>query len=150
MEAGHGDKVAIRCMGEELTYAQLHDRINRAGNVLEALGIGREDRVLMVLDDTPTFPALFLGAMRAGAVPAPVSFLDTTENFHHYARDYYAKLIVAEDALLGSLPEDALPEPLPEARMPRSGFEQGLREHPGEPSPADIHPDDMAFWLFSG
>ena len=45
----------------------------------------------MILDDTPTFPALFLGAMRTGAVPAPVSFLDTTENFAHYARDSYAK-----------------------------------------------------------
>ena len=27
LEAGRGDKVAIRCAGEELTYAQLHDRI---------------------------------------------------------------------------------------------------------------------------
>ena len=141
MEAGHGDKVAIRCLGEELTYAQLHDRINRAGNVLEALGVDREDRVLMILDDTPTFPALFLGAMRMGAVPAPVSFLDTTENFHHYARDSYAKLIVAEDHLL---------ERLPAGTMSRSQFEQRLIEHPGERSPADTHPDDMAFWLFSG
>ncbi len=66
LEAGHGDKVAIRCAGETVTYAQLHDRICRAGNVLEALGVGREDRVLMVLDDSPTFAALFLGAMRAG------------------------------------------------------------------------------------
>src|SRR3954447_11922645 len=141
MEAGHGDKVAIRCVGEELTYAQLHDRINHAGNVLEAMGIGREDRVLMVLDDSPTFVALFLGAMRMAAVPAPVSFLDTTENFAHYARDSYAKLIVAEDALLERLPAGA---------MARSEFEQRLTEHPGERSPADIHPDDMAFWLFSG
>src|SRR3954464_4801395 len=139
MEAGHGDKVAIRSVGEELTYAQLHDRINCASNVLEALGVGREDRVLMVLDDTPTFPALFLGAMRAGAVPAPVSFLDTTENFHHYARDSYAKLIVAEDALVERLPQGA---------MARSDFES--RRVGGDRNPADTHPDDMAFWLFSG
>src|SRR3954449_5406655 len=141
MEAGHGDKVAIRCVGEELTYAQLHDRISRAGNVLEALGIGREDRVLMVLDDTPTFPTLFLGAMRMGAVPAPVSFLDTTENFAHYARDSYAKLIVAEDHLLERLPAGA---------MSRTAFEERLHGHAGLTDPADIHPDDMAFWLFSG
>ena len=49
----------------------------------------------MVLDDSPAFSALFLGAMRMGAVPAPVSFLDTTENFAHYARDSYAKLLAA-------------------------------------------------------
>src|SRR3954467_15023465 len=141
LEAGHGDKVAIRCAGETVTYAGLHDRICRAGNVLEALGVGREDRVLMILDDSPTFAALFLGAMRAGAVPAPVSFLDTTENFAHYARDSYAKLIVAEDALL---------ERLPQGTMARTEFERRLQEHPGERNPADTHPDDMAFWLFSG
>jgi benzoate-CoA ligase family protein len=141
LEAGHGDKVAIRCAGEDVTYAQLHDRICRAGNVLNALGVGREDRVLMVLDDTPTFPTLFLGAMRAGAVPAPVSFLDTTDNFAHYARDSYAKLIVAEDALL---------ERLPPGTMARSAFEELLTTHEGLNDPVDIHPDDMAFWLFSG
>src|SRR4051794_41343405 len=131
MEAGHGDKVAIRCVGEELTYAQLHDRINRAGNVLEALGLGREDRVLMILDDTPTFPTLFLGAMRAGAVPAPVSFLDTTENFHHYARDSYAPVIVAEDALLERL------EGLDARLVARSELERPLAGQTGETSPPD-------------
>ena len=141
LEAGHGDKVAIRCAGEEVTYAQLHGRICAAGNLLAERGIGREDRVLMVLDDTPTFPALFLGAMRMGAVPAPVSFLDTTENFAHYARDSYAKLIVAEDHLLERLPAGA---------MSRTAFEEHLRKHEGLTDPADIHPDDMAFWLFSG
>src|SRR3954447_5207014 len=141
LEAGHGDKVAIRCAGEEITYAQLHARICAAGNLLAERGIGREDRELMVLDDTPTFPALFLGAMRIGAVPAPVSFLDTPENFAHYARDSYAKLIVAEDHLLGRLPEGA---------MSRTAFEELLRSHRGLTDPAGTHPDDMAFWLFSG
>jgi benzoate-CoA ligase len=141
LEAGHGGKVAIRYGDHAVTYEAVHDSICRAGNVLESLGVGREDRVLMVLDDSPTFVALFLGAMRAGAVPAPVSFLDTTENFAHYARDSYAKLIVAEDALLERLPAGA---------MARSAFEQALAQSPGERTPADTHPDDMAFWLFSG
>jgi benzoate-CoA ligase len=141
LEAGDENKVAIRCAGETVTYAQLHDRICRVGNVLEGLGVGREDRVLMILDDSPTFAALFLGAMRAGAVPAPVSFLDTTDNFAHYARDSYAKVIVAEDALLERLPEGA---------MARSQFESLMADSPGDRTPADTHRDDMAFWLFSG
>ena len=60
--------------------------------------------------------------MRMGAVPAPVSFLDTTENFAHYARDSYAKLIVAEDHLL---------ERLPAGTMSRTAFEERLRTHEG-------------------
>jgi benzoate-CoA ligase family protein len=141
LEAGDGGKTAIRCAGEEVTYAQLHARICRAGGALKELGVGREDRVLLVLDDTPTFPALFLGAMRAGAVPAPVSFLDTTENFRHYAADSYAKAIVAEDALLERLPPGAIG---------RARFEALMADAEPDTAPADTHPDDMAFWLFSG
>jgi benzoate-CoA ligase len=141
LEAGRGGKVAIRCAGAETTYAQLHAGICRAGSALAELGVGREDRVLMVLDDTPTFPALFLGAMRSGAVPVPVSFLDTTENFRHYATDSYAKVVVAEDALLERLPPGAIG---------RSQFEALMADGEADTAPADTHPDDMAFWLFSG
>jgi benzoate-CoA ligase family protein len=139
LEAGRGAKVAIRCAGEELTYAQLHERICAAGTALQERGVGREDRVLMILDDSPTFVAIFLGAMRIGAVPAPVSFLDTTENFLHYARDSYAKVIVAEDAIVERVP----------GATSRTDFEASLT--PGEETdPVDTHRDDMAFWLFSG
>ena len=79
--------------------------------------------------------------MRAGAVPAPVCFLDTTENFAHYARDSYAKLIVAEDALLERLPAGA---------MARTEFEALLAEHRVSARPPTRTADDMAFWLFSG
>ena len=139
LEAGRGEKVAIRCAGDELTYAQLHERICAAGSALRDRGVGREDRVLMILDDSPTFVALFLGAMRIGAVPAPVSFLDTTENFLHYARDSYAKVIVTEDAIVERVPK----------ATSRSEFEASMRPT-GETGPVDTHRDDMAFWLFSG
>ena len=34
--------------------------------------------------------------------------------------------------------------------MARTAFEELLRSHRGLTDPADTHPDDMAFWLFSG
>ena len=144
LEAGRGAKVAVRCAGAELTYAQLHDRICRAGNALRELGVRREDRVLMILDDTFAFPTVFLGAMRMGAVPVPVSFLDTLDNFRHYIRDSYARVLVAEDAVLERLGETGV------QTVAASRLDDLLEEHPGETSPADTHPDDMAFWLFSG
>jgi|tagenome__1003787_1003787.scaffolds.fasta_scaffold20959453_3 benzoate-CoA ligase family protein len=144
LEAGRGGKPALRCAGTELSYGELHDRILRAGNVLRELGVRREDRVLMILDDTPAFPAVFLGAMRMGAVPAPVSFLDTTENFRHYARDSYAPVAVVEDALVERL------EGVPARVVSRSELETLLEGHAGDWDPADTHRDDMAFWLFSG
>jgi benzoate-CoA ligase len=157
LEAGRGDKVALRCEGAELTYADVFERVCRAANALRALGVRREQRVLMILDDTPAFPAVFLGAIRIGAVAAPVSFLDVAANFRHYARDSYAPVVVAEAAVMERLqPALAdLPEPplLISANGPADGAQELdtlLAEHGGAVDPVDTHRDDPAFWLFSG
>ncbi|HEY3186234.1 MAG TPA: AMP-binding protein, partial [Solirubrobacteraceae bacterium] len=96
VEAGRADKPAFVAADATLTYEQLRRQVNRAGHLLRQLGIGREHRVLLVLDDTTVFPIVFLGAMRIGAVPVPVSHLDKEENFRHYVEDSYASVVVTD------------------------------------------------------
>ena len=43
---GRASKVAIRTLTEEVTYGELTERVNRAGNALLALGLRRGDRVV--------------------------------------------------------------------------------------------------------
>ena len=75
------DKPAFIAADATLGYGDLRRQVCRAGGLLRELGIGREQRVLLVLDDTTVFPIVFLGAMRIGAVPVPVSPLDKADNF---------------------------------------------------------------------
>ena len=64
------DKPAFIAPDATLTYERAAPRRSTApGSLLRALGVGREHRVLLVLDDTTAFPIAFLGAMRIGAVP---------------------------------------------------------------------------------
>src|SRR5204863_486851 len=63
---------------------------------LRELGVSREQRVLLVLDDTTAFPTLFLGALRISAVPVPVSPLDKDDNFRHFVDDSYAEVVAAD------------------------------------------------------
>jgi benzoate-CoA ligase family protein len=153
--AGHGAKPAVHAPDGSLTYDELHRCVNRAGNLLTSLGVGREDRVLMVLDDTTAFPALFLGAMRIGAVPVPVSPLDKVDNFRHFAEDSYARVIVGEAGLVALLREVAGGRPgvtfLSANGAAEGALELGpaLAAQPDELTPADTHRDDMAFWLYS-
>jgi benzoate-CoA ligase len=157
LEAGRGDKVVIRCEDREVTYAGLLDLSCRAGRALQALGVAPEQRVLMIMDDTPSWPAVFLGAIRIGAVPVPVSFADTTTNFRHYIADSHAPVVIAEgsvmeraqEALAGQRPQPTLVVANGAAEGAES-LDALLEAHPGELSPADTHRDDMAFWLFSG
>ncbi|WP_279582421.1 AMP-binding protein [Fodinicola feengrottensis] len=65
--------MAIYAGAEQVTYAELFARICAMGTALTTLGVRREQRVLLILDDSPDFPTVFLGAARIGAVPVPVN-----------------------------------------------------------------------------
>jgi benzoate-CoA ligase len=155
LEAGRGDKPAFHAPDATLTYEELRRAINRAGNLLAELGVRREDRVLMVLDDTTAFPAIFLGAMRIGAVPVPVSPLDKADNFRHFVEDSYARVVVGEAALIPLLREVAAGDgsvTFVSANGPADGaidLAEALAAQSDELAPAPTHRDDMAFWLYS-
>jgi benzoate-CoA ligase family protein len=142
--AGRGDKVALRTPDEDVTYAELAARAAQAGHLLRALGVEREQRVLIVLDDTPAFPALFLGAMRIGAVPVNINPLDKAENFAHYVRDSGARVCFVEPQLRELLPAGADLRVLDTSELPEL-----LALQPTEIDVVDTHRDDMAFWLYS-
>ena len=89
-----------------LTYDELLAQVQRAPATCCARSASaREERVLLVLDDTTAFPVVFLGAMRLGAVPVPVSPLDRADNFRHYVDDTYARVVVTDAGTCSTLRE---------------------------------------------
>ena len=68
IQEGRGDKVAIECEGVRITYRQLCERVNRVGNALHKLGVRVEERVLLLLLDTPEFAFSFFGAIKIGEI----------------------------------------------------------------------------------
>ena len=63
LAAGRGGQMALWGPAGNLTYEQLYHLANRAGNALRALGLKPEQRVLLLLRDSPEFIATYLGAM---------------------------------------------------------------------------------------
>ncbi|MCA1719018.1 MAG: benzoate-CoA ligase family protein [Actinobacteria bacterium] len=157
LEAGRADKVAVYCGDDEVTYGELVRRINRFGHALkEELDVRREDRVLLVLDDTPSFPVAFFAAMRIGAVPVPVNTLVDADEYRFYVEDSRACLVVADGKFhekvrdaLGSV-EEPLELVLANGREDEAhALEDLLESGEDELTPADTHKDDAAFWLYS-
>ena len=70
LNAGRGGKTAYIDDAHDLSYANLAERARHFAGALLALGIWREERVLMVTLDSIDFPIAFLGALCAGIVPA--------------------------------------------------------------------------------
>ena len=65
---GRGGTTAVICEDRSLTFSELDALSNRFGNAMKAAGVGRQDRVLFLLKDTPELVAGYLGALKIGAV----------------------------------------------------------------------------------
>jgi hypothetical protein len=68
IQEGKGDNVAIYFGEETLTYHDVFNMVNKTGNALKNLGVNMEERVMLMLLDSPEFIASFFGAMKIGAM----------------------------------------------------------------------------------
>ena len=97
---GRGGRIAYECGDERVSYQQLFERVNRAGNALKKLGVRQEERVGLLLRDTPEFPYCFFGGIKIGAVPIPINTLLKPGEYEYILNDSRARvLIVSEDLL---------------------------------------------------
>lgn len=160
--AGH---VAIIDANGAHTYAELGERINRAGNALRGLGIDIEHRVALCLPDSVDFPAVFLGAMKVGAVPIPFNTLLTSSDYDYMLRDSRARVLVVSESLYPAFASILDGQPwLREVVIVEDGG--GADDAPALPpgahrhaelladaspdlTPAPTTPDDVAFWLYT-
>jgi benzoate-CoA ligase family protein len=153
LDAGSADRPALLTAEGAVTYGELARLTGSVAAYLTELGVAREQRVLMILDDSPAFPAVFLAAMRIGAVPVPVNPMDRVDNYAYYLDDSYANVLFLEGSLVEAL------EPVLAARPwqhvvvvdgdpgPFVGFESF--DAAALEAPVDTHREDMAFWLYS-
>ena len=72
---GHGDRLALTGPAGTRSYTELCAEASQWGHGFQSLGLKRGDRILMFLDDTPTYAAAFFGAVRAGLVPLLINTL---------------------------------------------------------------------------
>lgn len=154
LEAGRGEKTAIITDdGTAVTFAEVHALASRFAARLRDAGIVREQRVVMVMDDSPRFHAAFLGAMRIGAVPVPVNFLARPEDFEYFLADSYASLAVVDAPFLDAVEPyaDRLGIPVVAGGAPdrEETVEAWTADGPDHVDTVATHPDDMAFWLYS-
>jgi benzoate-CoA ligase family protein len=91
---GRATRVAIRSVGEDVSYASLADRVARCGNALLRLGIAPKSRLLMVVRDCPEFFYVFWGAIKAGIIPVPLNTALRVDDYKFMIEDSGCAAIV--------------------------------------------------------
>jgi long-chain acyl-CoA synthetase len=98
----NADQVALRWKDSsdhwhEMTFAQLGDQVARAAAGLRAMGIGKGDRVLLMLRNRPEFHVVDMAALILGATPVSIYNSSSPEQIEYLANDAEAKLAMVED-----------------------------------------------------
>ena len=155
LNAGRAGVLAYIDDTQRLTYAALADRVRRCAAGLLALGLRREERVLMVMHDSVDFPVAFLGALYAGLVPVPVNTLLTADDYAYMLDHSAARALLVSSALWPVLKAAAGERSLPVFASGPGDTPSGARPFAALldaaplAAPADTRGDDFGFWLYS-
>jgi benzoate-CoA ligase len=143
-----------------LGYGALDERVRRVAGGLRALGVKREERVLLLMQDCTDWPVAFLGALYAGVVPVAVNTLLTADDYAYMLEHSRAQAALVSGALLPALnaalvksdhecAKVIVSRPLAPLHPSEVEFEAFVEAHAPAPKPAATGRDDPAFWLYS-
>ncbi len=163
IEEGRGAKTAVYYEGSTYSYAQIVELANRIGNGLLELGIDMEQRVALLLLDSPQFAAAFFGAIKIGAVPIPMNTVMRPDDYIYMLNDSRARALLVHATLWRTI-EHIRPQlkylrhiivvnnidtPLNHADASVHDFGAWVERASNTLRPAETSKDDSAFWLYS-
>jgi benzoate-CoA ligase family protein len=158
LAAGDAPRTALTGGAGDLSYAGLHDQVCRTAAGLRSLGLQPEQRILMLMADSPQFVVVYLAAMRIGAIPVPVSTMLHADGVAELLRDSRARFLAvthefgpvalgacaAAPELTGILADVALDQaPIPVHQLGE------LASGPADEAVYPTGPDSPAFWLYT-
>jgi 4-hydroxybenzoate-CoA ligase len=157
---GGGTRLAFRDPWRSLNYQELQAATCRFAGALRQAGIEREQRIVLLLQDTVDFPIAFWGAIRAGVVPVPINTLLPVETVGYILQDSRAAAVVVSGPLLATLapaltglshvivsqPGGSGPAPEDARHLSFPAF---LATGTPDAATAVAPADEVAFWLYS-
>jgi benzoate-CoA ligase family protein len=160
---GRGERIAIESGEEQVSYQQLLERTNRAGNALRQLGVGAEERVVLLLLDSPEFLFSFFGVIKIGAVAVPTNTFLKPHEYEYLLNDSRARVLLVSEALLPvvqQIPREKLrylrrivvvgeSDVVGESNWGHPRLAELMAAASPELDPEPTSRDDVAFWLYS-
>lgn len=96
---------ALIFLGQRFTYAKLKEMVDRFATGLARRGIGRGERVLLYLNNSPQLVIAWLATQKIGAAVVLVSPIYTSHEIAYMVEDSGAKAIICHDTNYGYVAE---------------------------------------------
>lgn len=146
------DRPALLFHGRPTSFAELDELVDLTAGAMAGLGVGKGDRVGLLVGNVPEFAQCLYGAMRAGAIACPLNVMLTPDEIGSILADAGAKVVVTELSFLPGLLEvrEELPDletvlvvggpPAPAGTI---SLEEALREGGSAPE-VEVATEDLA------
>ncbi|PUE36761.1 benzoate-CoA ligase family protein [Limnohabitans sp. Hippo4] len=159
INSARADKTALIDDFGSISYGQMADQIRCFAGGLQAMGLKREERLLLLMQDSIDWVVAFLGSLYAGVVPVAVNTLLTAEDYAFMLSNSRAQAALVSGALLPTL-QDAMHLQQNEVRQvvvsrPTSSltnYQVDMADFVAQNKPvlpASTLADEPAFWLYS-
>ncbi|MBL8599198.1 MAG: AMP-binding protein [Devosia sp.] len=103
--ARFGDKTALVAGTTRLSYAELDAMSDRLAAGLKARGVGRDDRVLVFLDNCWEAAVAIFATLKAGATFSPINASTKADKLAYIAANCDARAIISQPRLAGIVTE---------------------------------------------
>jgi long-chain acyl-CoA synthetase len=155
------DLVALVFFGNEVTFGQMQENIDRMAAALIGLGVVKGDRVALMLPNCPQYVYTYYACMKLGAIVVQMNPLYMPNEVEFILKDSEAKVFVGVDAVFSSFHavRDKVPvEHVVVTRMLWTEVEgenlwadELLQQYPPESPQAEINPkEDVAVFQYTG
>jgi acyl-CoA synthetase (AMP-forming)/AMP-acid ligase II len=142
------DRPALAQSSHTLTYGELNALMDRVAASLQRDGLQAGDCIAICASSSVNYAAVFLGALRAGVVVAPLAPSSTPESLHSMLRDAQARLLFLDDSVRDTVTPTAVPG-LPCVTLDNHpaaiGLQDWLAPAGTAPQPVAVQPD----WPFN-
>ena len=145
-----------------MTYGEMGQRVQRFAAALTAIGLRREERVLLLMLDTVDWPVAFLGCLYAGVVPVVVNTMLTSQDYAFMITDSRAQAAIVSGTLLPVMREALgragnqhevrsaiVSRPMAPLEESEQEMSTVLFSHATDIPPAHTAAEEIAFWLYS-
>lgn len=94
------DKRAYHFLGNDTSYGEFEQTVNRFASALQQLGVGKGDHVAFLLDNTPHYLISLYATMRIGAIVIPINPAYSQDEISYIIQNGDVKVVIALDLLL--------------------------------------------------
>ena len=152
------DTVALKERGRAYTYPQTNRRVNRLAHVLLSLGLGKGDKVAVILENCIEIVEVYLATAKTGLVIVPINFRLLGPDVEYIITNSDARALIVHDeftpcvdgirpALAGIAPENYIV--VGEGRRGYREYEALLRDAPESEPVTTVEPEDAWILIYT-